>query len=163
MYVCAGGCNSSTSWLYIYFCLCVPFTTQRVSPIPWKMWQKSYYNFPSSLVTPDINSILSQWALLIEQATMFSSVKGGQGMSWVLGKDYMTYFILLLFNYSCLRFPPTITPHPSQTHLPLLLPPSPFVLSMCPLKFFLKMLPPIIRSLLPSGYCQIVLNFNVSS
>ena len=36
--------------------------------------------------------------------------------------------ILLLFNYSCLHLP-----HPSQTHLPPLLPPPPWFLSMCPL------------------------------
>ena len=39
------------------------------------------------------------------------------------------FFLLLLFNYSCLLTP---LPHSSQTHLPPLLPPSPLVLSMCP-------------------------------
>ena len=41
--------------------------------------------------------------------------------------------ILLLFDYTCLHFLPTPLPHPSQTLLPPLLPPSPLVLSMCPL------------------------------
>ena len=40
--------------------------------------------------------------------------------------------VLLLFNYSCLHFPPPFPP-PSQTHLPPLLPPSLLLLSMCPL------------------------------
>ena len=40
---------------------------------------------------------------------------------------------LSLFNYSCLHFLPTTSPHPSQFHLPPLFPPSPLVLSMCPL------------------------------
>ena len=39
--------------------------------------------------------------------------------------------ILLLFNYSYLYFLPIL--HPIQTHLPPLLPPSPLVLSLCPL------------------------------
>ena len=39
--------------------------------------------------------------------------------------------ILLLFSYSCPHFLPTTLPHPSQNHLPNLLPPSPLVLSMC--------------------------------
>ena len=69
-----------------------------------------------------------------------------------------------MFKYSCLHFPPPIPPTPaiptshpwSHPHL---------VLSMCPLYLFLKTLPPfptIIPSHLPSGYCQFVLNFNVS-
>ena len=33
---------------------------------------------------------------------------------------------LLLFSYSCLHFPPTSPRHPSQTHLPPLLPPRPW-------------------------------------
>ena len=41
--------------------------------------------------------------------------------------------IILLFNYTCLHFIPPLLPHPSQTHLPPQLPPSPLVLSMCPL------------------------------
>ena len=35
----------------------------------------------------------------------------------------------MLFNYSCLPFLPTPLPHPSQTHSPPLLPPSPLFLS----------------------------------
>ena len=45
---------------------------------------------------------------------------------------------LLLFSYSCLHFLPIPPPHPSQTHLPSLPPPSPLVLSICPLQQFLK-------------------------
>ena len=75
---------------------------------------------------------------------------------------FFYYFILLLFNYSCLHLLPTPPPHTSQTHLPPLFPSPSLVLSMCPLSLFLKTLPPIIPSHLPSGYCQIVLNFNVS-
>ena len=70
-------------------------------------------------------------------------------------------FFLLLFKYSCLHLPPTIPPKPHYPHLPPLLLP-PLVFSTCPLELFLKTLPPIIPSHLPSGYCQIVLNFNVS-
>ena len=40
---------------------------------------------------------------------------------------------LLLFNYSCVPFLPIRPPHPSRTHHPPLPPPSPFILSMCPL------------------------------
>ena len=65
--------------------------------------------------------------------------------------------ILLLFNYTCLHSPPR-----SQTHLPPLLPQSAFILSMCPLQEFLKTLLPTVSFPLPSGYCQIVLNFNDS-
>ena len=72
-------------------------------------------------------------------------------------------FILLLFKYSCLHFPPNTLPRPQSSpptspdytphgfvHVSFrVVPenPSPF--------------PPIISSHLPSGYCQIVLNFNV--
>ena len=69
--------------------------------------------------------------------------------------------ILLLFNYSCLHLPPTSSPHPSQTHLPPLIPhPAwlcPCVLYSCSWKSF-----PHLSSHLPSGYCQFVLNFDVS-
>ena len=71
--------------------------------------------------------------------------------------------ILLLFNYSCLNFPLT-TPSQPQPNPP----PSPA--STLPLGFVhvsfivVPENPPpfIISSPLPSGYCQIVLNFNVS-
>ena len=46
---------------------------------------------------------------------------------------FFSVITLLLFNYSCLHFPTTTPPHPSQTHLPPWLPPSPLVLSLCPL------------------------------
>ena len=60
----------------------------------------------------------------------------------------------------CIYLPP-LPPTPAKpTSLPCFLPL--LVLSMCPLYLFLKTLPPIISSHLPSGYCQIVLNFNVS-
>ena len=47
------------------------------------------------------------------------------------------YIYLFIFNYFIIvqvqlsAFLPTIPPHPRQTHLPPLLPPSPLVLSMC--------------------------------
>ena len=68
--------------------------------------------------------------------------------------------ILWVFKYRFLPFPPTPATPTSLPwfHLPL-------VLSLYPLQVFLKTLhpfPPIIPSHLPSGYCQIVLNFNVS-
>ena len=40
---------------------------------------------------------------------------------------------LLLLNYSCLHFLLIPPPHPSQTHLPPSPPPSPLILSLCPL------------------------------
>ena len=43
------------------------------------------------------------------------------------------FFLLLLFNYSCLHFLYIPPHHTSQTHLPAPPPPSPLVLSMCPL------------------------------
>ena len=48
---------------------------------------------------------------------------------------FLFYFLitLLLFNYSCLHFPLTLPLHPSQSHLAPLLPPSPLILSICPL------------------------------
>ena len=59
------------------------------------------------------------------------------------------------------HLPPQPSPPPSPA------PTSPaVVLSMCPLYMFLKSLPlfsSITPSNLPSGYCQIVLNFNVSA
>ena len=69
---------------------------------------------------------------------------------------------LLLFNYTCLYFLPIPPPYHSQTHLPPPPPPSPLILSMCPLQQLLETPLPTIPSPLPSGYCQIVLNFNVS-
>ena len=60
------------------------------------------------------------------------------------------YFIfknkLLWFNYNCLQFVPTPSPHPSQTHLPPLLPPFLFILSMCPLQQLLKTFLPTVLS-----------------
>ena len=55
-------------------------------------------------------------------------------------------------------------PHPSHPHSPPRFHPL-LVLSMCPLQLFLKTLHPflpIIPSHLPPGYCQFILNFNVS-
>ena len=43
------------------------------------------------------------------------------------------FFYCYSINYSCLHFLPIPPPHPSQTHLPPPLPPSPLILSMCPL------------------------------
>ena len=83
----------------------------------------------------------------------------------VVQTQYIFIFVIIifvLFNYSCLHLPPTTPPYPSQTHLPPLLPPSPLVLSMCPVQQFLKTPPPTVPSPLSSGYCQTVLNFDVS-
>ena len=73
----------------------------------------------------------------------------------------MFKIILLLFNYSCLGLS-TTTLHPP--HLPPLLPPP---LGFVHVFYIVvpenpTLLPSIISSHLPSGYCQIVLNFNVS-
>ena len=66
--------------------------------------------------------------------------------------------ILLLFNYNCLHFPPQFpTPQPSQSHLLLLLPPSPLVQSMCPLWQFLKTLLPTIPSPSPLAIVRLFL------
>ena len=75
-------------------------------------------------------------------------------------------FIFLLFKYSCLHFPPTIPPHPSHLHLPPLILPAPLGFvhvsfidvpeNPSPFSHHYP-LPPS-----PSGYCQFVLNFNVS-
>ena len=51
----------------------------------------------------------------------------------VLVSFFYFLFFLLLCNYSCMPFLPIPTPHPSWTHLPPPSPPSPLVLSMCPL------------------------------
>ena len=75
---------------------------------------------------------------------------------------YFILLFLLLFKYICLHFPPhlssTPTSHPQS--YPLL------ALSMGPLYIFLDLtfspFSLIIPSLLPSGYCQFVLYFNVS-
>ena len=45
----------------------------------------------------------------------------------------LLFFLLLLFNYSWMPFLPIPLPHPRWTHLPPPSPPSPLVLSMCPL------------------------------
>ena len=67
-------------------------------------------------------------------------------MSFILPAfcGYCKFFLitLLLFNYSCLHFLPTTPHHPSQTHLPPLLPPPSLITSMCPLSLFLKTLTP---------------------
>ena len=69
---------------------------------------------------------------------------------------------LLSFNYSCLHFLPIRPPQPSQSHLLHPSPPSPLILSLCPLQQFLQTPLPTIPFPLPSGYCYIVPNFNVS-
>ena len=52
----------------------------------------------------------------------------------VFVKHHHSFFkFLLLFNYSCMPFLPIPPPHPSQNYLPPLPPPSPLILSMCPL------------------------------
>ena len=66
-------------------------------------------------------------------------------------------FLLLLFNYSCMPSLPIPPPHPSRTPLPPPPPLSPLILSICPLSPLLT-----VPSPLPPGYCEIVLNFNVS-
>ena len=55
-----------------------------------------------------------------------------------LGFHVIFFFLLLkkfllLFNYSCMPFLPIPPPHPSQTHLPPPTPPSPLILTVCPL------------------------------
>ena len=75
--------------------------------------------------------------------------------------SFLPFFLSFLFRYSCLPFllplpniPPTPTSYP-QSYLPL-------ALSMCPLYMLLdKPSPfcPVKPSLFPSGYCQLVLNF----
>ena len=116
-----------------------------------------------SLVKTDLNS---QW--YITEKVEFSFMPYTCHCGSPLALLYISFFIfifliiLLLFNYSCLHFPLTTPPDPSQAHCPPLLLPSPLVLSMCPLQQFLKTLPPIVPSPLHSGYCQIVLDFNVS-
>ena len=71
-----------------------------------------------------------------------------------------TFFFLLLFKYNCLHFPqPSLLPTLDPTLLWFI----PYVLYR---QMFLKMLPSfssITPSQLLSGYCQFVLNFNVSS
>ena len=73
------------------------------------------------------------------------------------------YIFLLLFKYSCLHFPPPLPqPHPSPSH-PLSY--APLALSMCPLCMLFAELSPFLPHYplpLSSGYCQFVLNFNVS-
>ena len=76
--------------------------------------------------------------------------------------QFLNYFIVVQLQLSAFSPHLSTPPHPNQTSLPPLLPPSPLVLSMCPLQQFLKTLLPTITSPLPSGYCQIVLNFSVS-
>ena len=69
-------------------------------------------------------------------------------------------FILLLFKYSCLPFPPTTPPHPSYPHLPPLTPPH---LGFVHVSFIVvpENPSPFSPSHLPSGYCPFVL-FNIS-
>ena len=89
---------------------------------------------------------------------------GFRELRWSFFFPTFFFFLSLLFKYSCLYFPPTTTPHPSHPHFPPLILP-PLALSMCPLYMFLITFPPflpIIPSHLSSGYCQFVLNFNVS-
>ena len=74
--------------------------------------------------------------------------------------NFLSLFILkiiLLFNYSCLYFFPAPLPHPSQTHLLPLLPPSPLVLSMCPLQQFLKTLLPAVPTPSPLATVRLFL------
>ena len=81
--------------------------------------------------------------------------------SFCLFPCFFKEITLFLFNYSCLHLPSTI-PAPSQIHLPPVLPPLP--LGFVHLSFIVvsENLTPIIPSQFPSGYCQFVLNFNVS-
>ena len=70
-------------------------------------------------------------------------------------------FILKIFSVIQLQLS-AFSPHPStQPHLPPLPPPSPLILSMCPLQQFLKTPLPTVPTPQPPDYCQIVLNFNV--
>ena len=67
--------------------------------------------------------------------------------SWFLSFSYCCSITVV-----CIFPPPQPNPPPS----------SPLILSMCPLQQFLKTSLPTIPFPLTSGYCQIVLNFNVS-
>ena len=59
---------------------------------------------------------------------------------------FLNYFIVVQSQLSAFS-PHYSPPHPSQTHIPPLLPPSPLVLSMCPYsssrKFFFPLSPPL--------------------
>ena len=70
---------------------------------------------------------------------------------------FLFLIILLLFNHSCLHFLPTPLPHPSQTHLPPLLPPSPLVLSMCPYSSSWKPFSPLSPPLSPLAIVRLLL------
>ena len=94
----------------------------------------------------------------------FSFTSGGN-TKWYshFGRLSDSFFFSFLFMVVQVRWSP-FSPHPSHPHLPPLIP-ALLVQSMCPSQMFLKTLPsfpPIIPSQLPTGYCQIVLNFNVS-
>ena len=74
-------------------------------------------------------------------------------------------FLKLLFEYSCHHFPIATFSYPHPFPLPHPQSYPPLALSVCPLYMFRddpSPTFPIIPSCLPSGYCQFVLNFNVS-
>ena len=73
---------------------------------------------------------------------------------------FKKYFIVVQLQLSA--FSPHHTLHPSQTHLPLLLPPWPLVLSMCPLPYCSwKPFPPLSPCNSPLVTIRLF-NFNVS-
>ena len=88
--------------------------------------------------------------------------------SWYFFFNYFIIIIIiiivLLFKYSCLHFLPTTPPHPSHPHLPpSILAPFGFVyVSFIYVPDNPSPFSCIIPSHLLSGYCQFVLNFNVS-
>ena len=134
----------------LYIVLCAHHPKSNVLPSSYILAPATPYQSLFPLLTGNHNTVVCVYQFLIVCFShLFISL-------------HFLKIILLLFNYSCLHFLHTPLPHPNQTHLPPLLPPSGLVLSTCPLQQFLKTLLPTVLSAIPSGYCQIILNFNVS-
>ena len=85
--------------------------------------------------TPSLSSHLPKGTVHVSCLGHWMVLQWTQGCVCLCEYIFSFFFltILLLLNYSCLYFLPTSLPHPSQTHLPPLLPPSALVFSMCPL------------------------------